>query len=132
MRKLVFVAVALAGTLFACHSTDSTLRGGCPSGRTCGYSDHHYDSTFYCPPRPLIPGGGYGFTWRDPDHCHQECVAASSSGCDASGCDASCATDSGTGEWLPCTEANGGTERSGGCFLAGSGVNGEQVPCECR
>jgi hypothetical protein len=129
MRARALVALVLSGLCLTCQSSNSTLGRPCSVG-LCGFSDHKYFSTFYCPPNPPFPGGFMGYSWRDPSRCRQECNSASSSGCDTSGCD--CNTDHGSGQWLPCTEANGGVERSDGCFLAGSGVNGETIPCECR
>ena len=132
MRQVGRALLVLAVLLPICRCQSSGLDGPCSSGGVCGYYDHEYASTFYCPPAPLRPGGWYGYTWREQDRCHQECNAASSWGCDASQCDVGCQTDVGTGQWLPCTEANGGTAGGSGCFLSGSGVNGETVPCACR
>jgi hypothetical protein len=125
MVARLVVLMALVVTCLACNSSDSTVGGACSSRKTCGYTDHHYNSVFHCQAQ-------VGYTWRDPQHCGQECTAASSWGCDASGCETGCATDTGPGTWLPCTEANDGVEQSGGCFLKSSGVNGELVSCECR
>ena len=116
--------------LAACQTSDVT-GGGC-GGRTCGYYDRHYDSEFYCPPAPFIPGGWHGYTWHSSSHCHDECDAAAAWGCSTASCDAGCDVDTGSGQWLPCTAENGGEETSSGCFLAGSGVSGETVPCVCR
>jgi hypothetical protein len=132
MRTLGQVGLVLISCLTIGACDDSGLDGPCGSGGTCGFHDHRYDSTFYCPPGPLRPGGWHGYSWRDEDRCRQECAAAASWGCDASGCDAGCATDHGTGAWQPCTEAYGGTPSGSVCFLSGSGVNGETVPCACR
>jgi len=132
MHARALAALVISGLSLACDSSDSTVGGPCSGGRVCGFFDHKYYSTFICPPNPPFPGGSFGYSWRLPSHCHQECAAASSWGCDASGCDAGCETDHGSGLWLPCTQANGGEERSDGCFLSGSGVNGETVACECR
>ena len=71
------LALVLSGLCLTCHSSDSTLGRPCPGGQVCGFSDHKYFSTFYCPPRPLFPGGSMGYSWRDLSHCHQECNAAS-------------------------------------------------------
>jgi hypothetical protein len=117
--------------LAACSTGDVTDGTTCGS-RTCGFIDHHYDSTFYCPPAPFVPGGWYGYTWHSSAHCHDECEAAASWGCSTGSCDSSCDTDTGSGAWMACTPANGGAESSSGCFLSGSGVNGETVPCVCR
>lgn len=127
MRAVVFSA----GLLAACEESDFSDGLPCHGG-TCGYIDHRYDSTFYCPPAPFIPGGWYGYSWHSEDHCHQECATAASWGCNASGCDAGCETDHGSAAWVPCTTANGGAVTSAGCFLSSSGVNGETVPCVCR
>lgn len=134
-KALRHVAVAtVLATLFAvgCDTSDSSDHGLCGGARTCGYIDQHFDSTFYCPPAPFVPGGWYGYTWHEESHCHEECTSAASFGCSTGGCDEGCATDVGTDTWLVCNEANGGSETSGGCFLRGSGVNGETVPCACR
>jgi hypothetical protein len=40
--------------------------------------------------------------------------------------------DRGTGELLPCTDANGGVKGADGCFFPGGGTRGETVPCVCR
>ena len=133
-RALAVVALsaaAVAAAAIGCRLSDLSGGGGCGSGR-CGYLDHRYDSIFYCPPRDLIPGGWSGYSWRDPSQCLGECAAAANWGCDASGCDASCEIDAGSGSWLPCDAANGGTQTASGCFLSGSGVSGETVPCVCR
>jgi hypothetical protein len=122
--------IVLAGLGLACGSSDSAVGQPCP-GRTCGIYDHKYFSTFYCPPNPPFPGGAMGYSWRDLDKCIQECSSAASWGCDVSGCASGCQTDHGTGQWIPCASA-GGVERESGCFLSGSGVNGETVPCVCR
>jgi hypothetical protein len=129
-RRVAFATVVLAGFTFACQNTGSSDDRPCGGG-TCGFIDHHYDSTFYCPPGPFRPGGWVGYTWRDQTHCHNECAAASDFGCDASGCDAQCNSDTGSGRWLPCDAASNGTSGPGGCFLSGSGVNGETVACVC-
>ena len=129
MRHRLAAALVVAA-LAACQTSDVT-DGGC-GGRTCGFYDHHYSSTFYCPPAPLIPGGWYGYSWHTASRCHDECASAAGWGCDASGCDARCEIDTGSGQWLACTAENGGEETSGGCFLSGSGVRGETVPCVCR
>lgn len=122
------VAIALAGVILITGCGDaSTAAAACPSGQSCGFLDHKYFSTFVC-----SFGGGMGFSWRDLNHCGQECNSAAGFGCNATGCGAGCATDHGSGEWLPCTSANGGAERSDHCFLSGSGVNGETIPCVCR
>jgi len=133
MHKRVLSLLGLGAVLLICQCNDSGGVGGpCPSGGVCGFYDHKYTSTFYCPPAPLRPGGWFGYSWRDASHCHQECNAASSAGCDASQCDAGCDTDTGSGQWLPCTETNGGVQSNDGCFLSGFGMNGETVPCVCR
>ena len=125
-------SIVLAALALGCDTSEPTSDRACSGGRVCGFIDHHYNSTFYCPPAPFMPGGWQGYTWRDKTHCHQECNSASSWGCDASGCDSSCENDTGPGTWNPCDAANGGTETSGGCFLEGSGVRGETVPCVCQ
>lgn len=90
--------------------------------------DHEYFSTFRCQ-----FGGAMGYSWRALSHCDQECNAAASFGCDANACASGCVADHGTGDWLACTPVNGATERPGGqCFLSGSGVRGETIPCVCR
>lgn len=124
-------AALMITALAACSTGDVTDGTTCGS-RTCGFIDHHYDSTFYCPPAPFVPGGWYGYTWHSSAHCHDECEAAASWGCSTGSCDSSCDTDTGSGAWMACTPANGGAESTSGCFLSGSGVNGETVPCVCR
>ena len=129
MRSTVIFGLIL--TLASCSwdTLDSTDACG---GSTCGFIDHRYASTFYCPPGDLRPGGWHGYVWRDLSDCHAECASAAAWGCDATGCDTSCDHDTGSGAWLPCTPENGGQETSHGCYLAGSGVNGETVACVCR
>jgi hypothetical protein len=122
------LAFALVGLLLACHDDDTVGAGPCAG--TCGIEDHKYFSEFYCPPRPLQPGGWVGYSWRDLDHCLQECDAAAGWGCDATGCAAGCSTDHGSGGWLSCAAASG-VENADGCFLSGSGVRGETVSCVC-
>lgn len=131
MRAVLAVAVLLIGLGIGCDTSDVSEGGPCRGG-TCGYLDTHYNSTFYCPPRPLVPGGWYGYSWHSNANCHDECAAASNWGCDASNCDAVCDQPTGSGTWLPCNPANGGTVTAGGCSLASSGVHGETVPCVCR
>ncbi|MGB8929966.1 MAG: hypothetical protein WCC48_01820 [Anaeromyxobacteraceae bacterium] len=98
-------------------------------GGTCGFTDHKYFSMYYC----AVAGGSIGLSWRLLDHCLRQCDSAAAWGCDATGCSAGCATDHGTGAWMPCTSApTGGQVTQSGCFLQGSGLNGETVPCECR
>ncbi|MBZ5638336.1 MAG: hypothetical protein LAO51_06205 [Acidobacteriia bacterium] len=124
MRTRVLVVLLLAVTCLTCQSSDSGLSGGCSAGKVCGFYDHKYFATYYC------GSMGIGYSFRDPAACVQQCNAASSWGCDASGCN--CSVDHGTGAWLPCTAANNAEERSGSCFLSGSGMNGETVPCVCN
>lgn len=131
MRMAALAATVLLITGIGCDSSETSDGAPC-GGSTCGYLDIHYDSTFYCPPAPLRPGGWYGFTWHDAQHCHEECNAAASSGCDASGCDEGCETTGGSGDWLPCSTANGGVVTPDGCWMEGSGWNGETVDCVCR
>jgi hypothetical protein len=117
---LAFLALGCSG--------EPASDGGCPSGQACGFVDHKYFSTFRCQ-----FGGAMGYSWRDLDHCGQECNAAASFGCDASACASGCVADHGTGDWLACTPVNGAIEQAGGqCFLSGSGVRGETIPCVCR
>lgn len=132
MRKVGLALVGLTILLPTVRCHDSVVDGSCPSGGVCGYYDHRYASTFYCPPAPLRPGGWQGYVWRDQDHCRQECDAAASWGCNASECYSGCENDTGSGQWRPCDEANGGVISGGGCFLATSGVRGETVPCACQ
>jgi hypothetical protein len=115
--------VLLLGLGTACPTSDSTDTRPCGSS-LCGFYDHKYFATFYCPM-------GMGYSYRDPNHCLQECASAVSFGCDAGSCASGCAEDHGTGQWLACTEANNGTVTSSGCFLAGSDVSGETVSCVC-
>ena len=129
MRVPAVLAFVLLGLALACQDDDPVGASGCPG--TCGIEDHKYFSEFYCPPGPLRPGGWVGYSWRELDHCLQECEAAASWGCDAMACATGCSSDHGSGAWLPCTAA-GGMERDDGCFLSGSGVRGETVPCSCR
>ena len=124
MRTRVLFALLFAATCLTCDAGNPNLGGGCSSGRVCGFYDHKYFSTYYC------GGTGIGYSWRDQTHCGIQCGAASGWGCDASSCD--CSVDHGTGNWLPCTAANGGEVRSGECFLSGSGMNGETVVCVCQ
>lgn len=130
MGKAPLAALGIVA-LVACTTSDVTDGTPC-GGRTCGYIDHRYSSTFYCPPGPFMPAGWHGYTWRAEAHCHDECAAAASWGCDASACDAGCDVDTGSGQWLPCTAENGGEVTGSGCFLSGSGVRGETVSCVCR
>jgi hypothetical protein len=129
MRVPEALAFALVASVLACHDDDTV--GGGPCAGTCGIEDHKYFSEFYCPPGPLRPGGWVGYSWRDLDACLKECDAAAGWGCQTGDCAAGCTTDHGTGAWLSCTSA-GGVERDDGCFLSGSGVRGETVPCICR
>ncbi len=70
---------------------------------------------------------------QEIDDCLRQCDSAAAWGCDATDCSAGCATDHGTGAWMPCTSApTGGEVTQSGCFLQGSGLYGETVPCECR
>jgi len=131
-KHAVLATVVAAGFAVGCDTSDSTDHGLCGARQTCGYIDQHFNSTFYCPPAPFVPGGWYGYTWHDMSNCHEECSTAASWGCNAGGCDAGCDVDVGTDAWLACDEANGGRETSSGCFLSESGVNGETVPCACR
>lgn len=130
MRRPILAAVALTVAVLACHTgvDDDTP---CPGG-TCGFLDQRYDSTFYCPPQPFVPGGWVGYSWRSNARCHDECATAAAWGCYASGCDAGCDVDHGTGQWLACDGTNGGQVSVRGCFLPGSGVNGETVSCVCH
>ena len=125
-RLLALVVLATALTCLTCQTGDTGVGGGCPSGQVCGFVDHKFFSTYYC------GGMGVGFSWREQSACLEQCNVAASWGCDASACSGNCAIDHGTGGWLPCTSANGGVENTGSCFLSGSGVNGETVPCVCN
>lgn len=131
MRIVIASAIVLAGIAAGCDTSDVSGSGPCGAG-TCGYLDRHYNSTFYCPPQPLIPGGWYGYSWHSNAHCHEECSTASGWGCDAGNCDAGCDQPVGSGSWIPCNAANGGEVVATGCYLESSGVHGETVPCVCR
>jgi hypothetical protein len=124
MQARVLSALLLAVTCLACSEDDGLPAGVCPSGTVCGFEDHKYFSTYVC------GGMSVGYSWRDQGHCVQQCAAAAGWSCDTSTCN--CSVDHGSGSWLPCNEANGGEESSGGCFLSGSGMNGETVACVCR
>jgi hypothetical protein len=119
---LCAVAVAVAG----CDRAGSSGSGGCAG--TCGFTDHKYFSEYYCGGC----GGWIGLSWRVMDHCLAACRSAAAWGCEAGGCEPGCAPDHGTGAWLPCDAASNGEVTESGCFLAGSGLNGETVACECR
>lgn len=119
----------LAGAIVACGTGDSEGASTPCGGGTCGFTDHKYFSVYSC----AIAGGSIGLSWRLLDDCLQQCDSAATWGCDASGCSAGCATDHGTGTWMPCTSApTGGEVTTSGCFLQGSGLHGETVPCDCR
>ncbi len=122
--RVGLLAVAIA----ACDMGDSGASGPCGGG-TCGFTDHEYFSMYFC----AIAGGNIGLSWRLLDDCLRQCDSATDWGCSAIGCSAGCATDHGTGAWMPCTSApSGGEVTQSGCFLQGSGLYGETVPCECR
>jgi hypothetical protein len=131
MKNLVAAATVLAALAIGCDTSETTSDRPCGGG-TCGYFDHHYNSTFYCPPAPFVPGGWYGYTWHDEADCHEECATASGWGCSTGGCDTGCDQDVGSGAWVPCDAANGGAVTTSGCYLDGSGVTGETVACVCR
>ena len=124
VRILALLAFVLEAACLGCSEGDVASDRNCPAGQVCGFHDHKYFSTYYC------GGTGVGYSWRDRAHCGQQCEVAAAWGCDITSCD--CSTDHGTATWLPCTEANGGQERPGGCFLPGSGTNGETVSCACN
>ena len=124
MRTCVVLALLIAAACLSCSDDDPTSSGKCPSGEVCGFVDHVYTSTYDC------GTGQLAYTWRDQDHCVEQCIDAQSAGCDVSACD--CSGDLGTGNWLPCTADNGGRECTCGCILEESGPAGEVVPCDCR
>jgi hypothetical protein len=114
----------LAVAITACDTGDGGVSMPCGGG-TCGFTDHKYFSIYSC-------GGSIGLSWRLLDDCLRQCDAAVAFGCDATGCAAGCAADHGSGAWMPCTSApTGGVVTQSGCFLQGSGLHGETVPCEC-
>ena len=131
LRRVGLLAVAIAACLGPPRVGDMGDSSGSDpcGGGTCGFTDHKYFSVYYCP----IAGGSIGLSWRLPDDCLRQCDSAAASGCDASGCSEGCAVDHGTGAWTPCTSApTGGEVTQSGCFLRGSGLNGETIPCDCR
>lgn len=126
MRLRILAVLTLAAAALACPSDDSVVGGRCPSGKTCGFYDHKYFSEYTCGAMSV------GFSWRDLSDCVQQCGVAANWGCDAASCESLCAQDHGTGAWLPCNAANNAEERADGCFLPGSGLYGETVPCACN
>jgi hypothetical protein len=124
MRIRVSLALLLVAGCLSCSDDDVTSSQKCSPGEVCGFEDHVFTSTYDC------GTGQLAYTWRDHDHCVQQCVDAQAAGCDVSACD--CSEDLGTGNWLPCIEANGGEVCTCGCILMGSGPAGEVVPCDCR
>lgn len=125
----VGLLLAMAIAIAACDIGDEESGTTPCGGGTCGFTDHKYFSIYSC----AVAGGSIGLSWRLLDHCLRQCDAAAAWGCDAAGCSAGCATDHGSGAWMPCTSApTGGEVTQSGCFLRGSGLNGETVPCDCR